>query len=184
MKIRILTRSHTELIALLAACCLFLSTIEHCIPKPLPFLRIGLANLPILIALHFLPPLPYMILLCFKAGVQALVNGSLFSYTVIFSAGGTFSSGLVMMVSHRLLKRHMTFVGISILGALSSTITQLLLAGVLLFGDAVRLIGPPFLIMGLITGFLLGLFIEIFSSRSKWITLIKNRSLKEWGHKA
>jgi heptaprenyl diphosphate synthase len=184
MKTKKLIQSHTDLIALLAACCLFLSTIEHCIPKPLPFLRIGLANLPILVALQFLPPLPYLLLLCFKTGIQALVNGSLFSYTAVLSAGSTFSSGFIMMISYRLLKRYISLVGVSILGAISSTITQLLLAGILLFGDAVRLIGPPFLIMGLVSGFLLGLFIEIFSRRSEWIRLIKTTFHTERFNKA
>ena len=34
-----------RLVALAAAVCLFLASIEYLIPKPLPFLRIGLANL-------------------------------------------------------------------------------------------------------------------------------------------
>ena len=39
------------LTALAAAICLFLAGIEYMIPRPLPFLRIGLANLPLLLAL-------------------------------------------------------------------------------------------------------------------------------------
>lgn len=40
-----------EFVALLAAFALFLSTVEYMIPKPLPFMRLGLANLPLMIAL-------------------------------------------------------------------------------------------------------------------------------------
>ena len=44
-----------HLVALAAAVCLFLASIEYVIPKPLPFLRIGLANLPLLLALDLFP---------------------------------------------------------------------------------------------------------------------------------
>ena len=39
--------TNQNLIALLGACSIFLALIEHMIPKPLPFLRIGIANLPV-----------------------------------------------------------------------------------------------------------------------------------------
>ncbi len=38
-------------VAIIAASCLLLAAIDHLIPKPLPFVRIGLANLPILVAI-------------------------------------------------------------------------------------------------------------------------------------
>ena len=37
------------------ALCFFLSAMEYMIPKPLPFLRLGLANLPIMLAVEVLP---------------------------------------------------------------------------------------------------------------------------------
>ena len=42
-------------IALLGAFCLFLSTIEYMIPKPMPFMRIGIVNLPLMLALDIFP---------------------------------------------------------------------------------------------------------------------------------
>lgn len=45
-----------DIIALLAALALMLSSIEYIIPKPVPFLRLGLANLPVLISLGLLTP--------------------------------------------------------------------------------------------------------------------------------
>ena len=43
-------------VALLAALALFLATVEHVIPKPVPFLKLGLANLPLLVGLTVLRP--------------------------------------------------------------------------------------------------------------------------------
>ena len=69
--------------ALLGALSLFLSTLEYLIPKPLPFIRLGLANLPILIALFLLPPKFIFLLIGLKILGQGLVNGTLFSYSVM-----------------------------------------------------------------------------------------------------
>ncbi|MBN1412926.1 MAG: Gx transporter family protein, partial [Spirochaetales bacterium] len=43
-----------KVVAILSAFALVLSGMEYLLPKPIPFLKIGLANLPILIALDLL----------------------------------------------------------------------------------------------------------------------------------
>ena len=57
-----------------AALCFFLSTIEYMIPKPLPFLRLGLANLPIMLAIGVLPPRQFLALVLAKIIGQGLVG--------------------------------------------------------------------------------------------------------------
>lgn len=161
--------SRTNLTALFAAFCLFLSTMEYLIPKPFPFLRIGLANLPILISLKILPPLWFAFLLGLKVITQGLVHGTIFSYVFLFSVLSTFSSGFVMFILYKLYPKYISFTGISLLGALTSNIVQLFAAGVLLFGSSIWIIAPPLLIIGSISGFSLGLFAEIFSKKSRWL---------------
>ena len=48
------TVNRRNVTAFFAALCLFLSAIEYVIPKPLPFMRLGLANMPIVLALYVL----------------------------------------------------------------------------------------------------------------------------------
>jgi heptaprenyl diphosphate synthase len=67
-------------LALLGAFCLFLSTIEYMIPKPLPFMRIGIANLPLMLALDIFPFHIFLALIAIKVLGQALITGTLFSY--------------------------------------------------------------------------------------------------------
>lgn len=139
------------------------------IPKPVPFLRLGLANAPILLALGILP-LPHLLLLILlKIVGQALVQGTLFSYAFLLSFLGSFSSGLVMTIAHQLLGRHITLVGISILGALASNTTQLLLAVFLVFGRPGWMIAPFLFAVGLVSSTLLGLATETFRRSSRWI---------------
>ena len=163
-------------IALLGAFCLFLSTIEYIIPKPLPFLRIGITNLPIMLALDIFPFKTFLVLIAIKIFGQALITGTLFSYIFLFSLTGTLLSALSMYGLRRLLGRNrISFIGIGVLGAMMSNVSQLGLAWVFIFGNSVRFISPPFLAVGLVTGAALGVFCELFTRRSQWYALRKIR---------
>ena len=160
--------TNQNLIALLGACSIFLALIEHMIPKPLPFLRIGIANLPILISLSALNPAQVLLVVLLKVLGQALVNGTLFSYIFLFSAAGSFTSAFVMLAVSRLPEKFVSLVGISISGGLASTVTQLLLAFLLVFGKSAFYIAPLFLGVSLATSVALGLIASSFCSRSRW----------------
>jgi heptaprenyl diphosphate synthase len=156
-------------LALLGAFCLFLSVIEYMIPKPLPFLRIGLANLPLMLALDIFPLRSFLVLVCIKVFGQALITGTLFSYIFLFSLTGTFLSALLMYFLRRVSGRErLTFIGTGTAGAVVSNLSQLALAHVFIFGENVRYITPPFLAAGLVTGIVLGVFCEAFTQKSKW----------------
>ena len=151
---------------------MFLSIIEYLIPKPLPFMRIGLANVPILISLMIFPVRGTLLLSLLKIVGQGLVNGSLFSYIFIFSAAGSLSSSLMMLAAFHLLGRRVSLVGVSIAGAMASNIVQIALARQFIFGEAAVLIAPPFLTIGLISAIVLGVFTGSFIKQSTWV---KNR---------
>ncbi len=164
-------------LALLGALCLFLSAIEYMIPKPLPFMRIGLANMPLMLALDIFPFTAFLLLVCVKIIGQALITGTLFSYVFLFSLVGTFLSAALMFALRRLLgKKHITFVGIGTAGAVISNLSQLALAHFFIFKGNVRYIAPPFLLTGLITGIALGVFCEAFTRVSKWYQINERKS--------
>ena len=156
-------------LAMLGAFCLFLSTIEYMIPKPLPFMRIGLANLPLMLALDIFPFPTFLVLVGIKVLGQALITGTLFSYIFLFSLAGTSLAALSMYGLRRLLgRKRVTFIGVGTAGAMMSNISQLTLAWIFIFRDNVRYIAPPFLAAGLVTGIALGVFCEVFAGRSQW----------------
>ena len=156
-------------LALLGAFCLFLSTIEYMIPKPLPFMRIGIANLPLMLALDIFPFPTFLVLVAIKVLGQALITGTLFSYIFLFSLAGTSLAAVSMYGLRRLLgSGRVSLIGAGTLGAMMSNISQLALAWAFLFRNNVRYIAPPFLIAGIVTGIALGLFCELFTRRSQW----------------
>jgi heptaprenyl diphosphate synthase len=164
-----------DVVALLGALCLFLSTLEYLIPKPIPFLRVGIANLPILFAVELLPVPAVLGVIFLKVVGQGLVSGTLVSYVFLFSAVGSFASGLAMLAARRIFGRRMSLVGVGVLGALFSNSAQIALARVLIFGEGAWLIAPPFLALGTVTAVLLGLFAERFAAGSRWLASLRER---------
>jgi heptaprenyl diphosphate synthase len=152
----------------LSALCLFLSTIEYMIPKPLPFIRLGLANAPLLLALR-MPPSSFFLLVFVKILGQALISGTLFSYVFLLSLSGTTLSAAAMHFLRRIApEKYMSLLGISVTGAVISSITQIALARLFILGPGAAYIMPPFLAMSIVSGTALGAFCERFAAKSRW----------------
>ena len=168
--------SGRKTLALLGAFCLFLSAVEYMIPKPLPFMRLGLANLPLMLALDIFPFKTFLVLVCIKILGQAMITGTLFSYIFLFSLTGTFFSALFMYFLRRVFgKERITFIGIGTAGAMISCSTQAALGWFFIFRENVRYIVPVFLGTGLVTGIALGIFCETFARRSQWYRIAKEQ---------
>ncbi len=164
-----------DAIALMGALCLFFSTLEYLIPKPFPFFRLGLANLPILLSLSIFTPADVLLLVVLKVIGQGLVNGTLASYVFLFSAAGSLASVAMMLVVHRFGSRWVTLIGVSVFGALASNAVQITLSVTFIFGDTAWVIAPLFLGIGVASGFMVGLIAERFRARSRWLDGMKER---------
>ena len=130
-----------------AALCLFLATIEYAIPKPLPFMRIGLANIPIVLSLY------------------------------IFRRRGSLLLSALKMFLHLLFSKHnfISAFGLTIAGALANALAQIALSYFMLFGTQTRFIAPLLLLSALVSGTVLGLCTTIFMNESKWLSLIRSQ---------
>jgi heptaprenyl diphosphate synthase len=157
-----------ELAALLGGLCLFFSTIEYLVPKPVPYVRLGLANIPILLGLDLLPVGYIFLVTAVKVVGQGLLNGTFASYVFLFSMFGSIASTCVMIAAHRIGKGAISLLGISILGALASNAVQIVLSIQFIFGANARIIAPVFLGFGTASGVAMGIFALVFARRSKW----------------
>lgn len=162
-----------ELLAFLGALCLFFASIEYLFPKPVPFFRLGLANLPVLISLQLFSPGYVLLLVLLKVLGQGLINGTLASYVFLFSLAGSFSSILIMLAARKVGGRHISLVGISLFGAIASNIVQILLSVHFIFGLTAWIIAPVFMILGTGSGLFVGLFAERFQEQSRWLSRIR-----------
>ena len=158
-----------EKISLLGGLCFFLSTLEYMIPKPLPFIRLGLANFPLLLALDILPFNYFALLAALKIAGQALISGTLFSYVFLFSLGGTTVSSLLMYALRKCLgEKIISLVGVSAAGAMAFNAVTLAMAYYFVFGKSIGYVAVPILALGIVTGTILGFLCEYFIRHSKW----------------
>ena len=158
-----------RLLPFLAALAFFLSTIEFLLPRPLPFLRLGLANIPLLLAVDLLDLGPYLLLLFVKVLGMNLLSGTLFSYLALFSLLGTLASGLAMRGLRRLAGQRLSYLGLCVAGALASNGAQLLAARLMVFGAAAFYMLPLVAGFGLASGLALGGFTNLFARNSAWL---------------
>ncbi len=157
-----------KVLIILSAFSLFLAAIEFLFPKPIPFMRLGLANIPLLLALSLLSPQKYALLLFIKVLGQGLVNGTLLSYPFLLSLAGTVTSGTVMYLLFTLAPNLFSLVGLSLLGSFFSNIAQFTLVVLFIFKSYAWPILIPLLWIGLVSGLFIGLLCEQFIQKSTW----------------
>ena len=170
-------------IAYLASLTLLFSYAELFIPKFIPFLRLGLGNIIILLA--FSLPFPYFLLLnMIKILANCMLQGTLFSPFLIISLGQGFASAMVMYVLSKIsvIKTKsksvniLSLYGISLIGSAVSAIIQILLTGLYLGKGTYALLGPMLLfsaVSGLVTAF----FACHLKIQESYPELIKSQSL-------
>ena len=136
------------------ALALIFSYIETLVPISfgIPGVKLGLANLIIVIALYKIPLREVYVL----SIVRVLLSGVLFGN--YFSIAYSLAGGLLSLTVMALLKKAGGFsvIGISIAGGVFHNIGQLIVAAVVVETFSVTYYMPVLLVAGLITGFLIG----------------------------
>lgn len=151
---------------------MFLSMIEYAIPKPIPFMRLGIANMGIMLSLYVLPIRQVLFLTLIKVFLQALISGTFFSYIFIFSFVGSFASVFAMLLSKNIFKSKISFLGICFSGALANNLSQILLSYLMIFKSSTSFIAPILLFSGFISSAVLGTLTQKFVKDSSWYKMI------------
>lgn len=140
------------------ALALIFSYIETLIPISfgIPGVKLGLANLIIVIALYKIPLKEVYVL----SVVRVLLSGVLFGN--YFSIAYSLAGGILSLSVMALLKKIDGFsvMGISIAGGVCHNIGQLLVAMLVVETFAISYYLPVLLVAGLITGFLIGVIAD------------------------
>jgi len=144
------------IIALLTAFASSLYLVENLIPRPLPFFKFGFANVVILILLFEGKASEAIIVGISKTIIGGFLSGTLFNPSTIFSLAGSFGS-LITMIIFIKMKIGFSLIGISIIGAVTHNICQLLSVRLILIrDDSVYYLIPLLIIIGIVTGILTG----------------------------
>ena len=156
--------------ALLATLALIFSYVESLVPSPVPIpgVKLGLANLVILVALYQLD-LKYAFAINL---IRIVVSGLLFSglFGILYSLGG----GILSLIIMWLLKKTGIFsvIGVSTAGGVTHNIGQILVASLVVSDLKIFAYLPILMFSGIISGILIG-FLSYYIMRA--VKLDKNR---------
>ena len=140
---------------MLTALAVILSYVESLVPVTagIPGVKLGLANLVVVIALYTLDLKGAFVISVVRIVLSGLTFGGLFS--MLYSLAGGLLSFAVMAVLSR--KKLFGTVGVSVCGGVAHNIGQLLVAMAVLETESVWYYFPVLLISGSVAGVLIGL---------------------------
>ena len=146
-------------IALLAAYAVGIHALESLLPSPIPWMKLGLANVITVIALMIYGFRTAMLVTLVRVLLSSLLTGTFPGPAFILSLGGGVSSTLAMGLAASVGQRLFSTVGFSIIGAFFHNMAQLVLAYFLVIQriEAVLYIMPVITLIGTLTGTLNGL---------------------------
>ncbi|PKL52535.1 MAG: heptaprenyl diphosphate synthase [Nitrospira bacterium HGW-Nitrospira-1] len=146
-------------IAILSAYALALHGFESLLPAPIPWLKLGLANIITLVALILYGFRTALVVTLIRVVLASIFIGAFLGPAFILSAGGGIASVAAMGLTIKLFKNLFGAVGISLIGALFHNMAQLSLAYFLFIHrlEAVLIISPFILLIGSLTGIVNGI---------------------------
>lgn len=142
---------------MLAAAGVSLFVLESFLPAPVPFLKIGLANVSSVIALTLLGPIPMLLVAMIRVVAGSALTGTLLSPAFMLALGGALAAAAVMAGVRLLAGNRISELGLSLAGAAAHVLAQLLLVRLLMVGsDAVYVLLPLLLGAGIAGGMVVG----------------------------
>jgi len=163
---RTFTNSKLARLSLLIGLGLILFLVESFIPRPLPWLKPGLAHVATLLAIYLMSNSAAMIVVVTRVIVGSLLLGSLFNPAFMLALAGGIAATSAMGLVYRYFSRTFSIFGISILGAVVHNLTQLSLVALLLVHRIETFYLAPFMILtSIFTGFIVAFVSYLLISR-------------------
>lgn len=158
----------TARIGLLVAMAAILSALETAIPNPMPWIRLGLANLATILALKWWGIREAFLIVVLRVFLSSLILGRLFQITFWLSFSGSIAACLGMWLIFRCFEKYFSLIGVSIFGALCHNITQIAVAYFLFIRQpALFSLIPLLLVSSLLSGLVIGIVAHIVSVQIK-----------------
>ena len=143
-------------LSMLTAVAIVLNILESFIPFfNIPGIRIGLANIIILSILYVYGIKEAIYVSILKVLIVGILRTGLFSTTFLFSLSGAIVSLIMMFLAKK--TNIFSIIGVSIVGAISHSTGQIIMAYIILRNSSVYLYLPILLIVSIITGIFVGI---------------------------
>lgn len=156
MPLAINKMKRTVQISLLITSAVVFQIVETMIPHPIPWLRLGLANMVTLVGIVLFGFLAGIQVAVLRTVLSSFILGTFFTPTFFMSFAGALMAALIMGILYR-FPMGFGIIGVSISGALVHNFTQLVVAYLFLVRHKGIFLLMPFLILSaLVTGYITG----------------------------
>lgn len=146
---------------------------ENFLPKPIPFFRIGLANVFVLLILIKMDFFSALIVSLSKVIIGNLFSGLIFTPVILFSLLSSLFALIAMYLSIK-SKIGFSLIGISIIGALFHNLTQLGVAYILLIRNGkIFTLLPIIVVFSLITGIITGFIAILLNNKLQFDSILQ-----------
>ncbi len=137
---------------------------------PIPGVKLGLTNIITLILVVFFSWKDCIFNAIARTLVGSIITGVFFTPAFVFSFGGALVSTIVMLITYKLFYGKFSLVGISVAGAVSHNLTQLVLAATLFIKHWGIVLQVPILILSAtVTGTANGMVANLFVKKVAFI---------------
>jgi heptaprenyl diphosphate synthase len=156
-------------IAILSAYALALHGFESLIPMPIPWLKVGLANIITITTFILFGFKAAFTVTLIRVTIASLFSGTFLGPGFVLSMGGGVASILAMGMVFSVLPGFFGPMGLSLIGALFHNLAQLSLAYLLFIQriEPVLFITPVLILIGTLTGFVNGLVADLLIKNLK-----------------
>ncbi|MBC7196760.1 MAG: Gx transporter family protein [Deferribacterales bacterium] len=150
--------SKTVLTGLLVALCIVLGFIENFIPNPIFIVRLGLANIPIILALFIFEDKRYVIYIALLKGLLLPILSGNFFIRLIIGLPSTLMAAFFMLIIYKIFYKSVTAISVAAVGGYVHIVVQLFVIKLFFikYLDIYKIL-PYFSIIGIITGILTGI---------------------------
>lgn len=153
-------------LGIMAALAVMLHAIDSMIPAPVPVpgVKLGLANAVTLFVILIFDFKSAMTVTFLRVFLGSAIGGTFLSLTFLLSLSGGIASTFTMWLSKKYFSG-LSIIGISIIGAVTHNLTQLIVASFVI-GDAAIFYYLPFLMLAALPmGLLIGILVRLLNDR-------------------
>ena len=152
------------IVSMLLAAAIVLNYLESLIPMFIPGVRLGLANVIILIMLYEFKWHEALAVDILRILIVSLIRGSFLTPAFYMSLTGGILSYVAMLIFSKL--KFFSPIGVSVLGAIAHATGQIIACIIIISLDSVIYYLPFIAILSVLTGILSGVIVRIYLKRS------------------
>jgi len=132
---------------------------------PFPLFKLGISNIPVCLCFDLFNFWECLFVVLFKVFFSHLFRGTFFSYPFLIGLAGNLTFLLIGFPFYKLFKKLISFISLSIIGAFSHNLGQIIAASLFIPSRALYYLGVILIFVGTILGFINGIICNIIYNK-------------------